>query len=187
MLIVITYVSFFCIIVLGVYIRFRKINTILHESIHRNFKIIARLYRHLCEIIENVNQLFSTMILAAFGASIMSTVLTFYELYELLSDPNIPMQQIGVCISMHTWIIDGLIIMMSITIVCSVTTKEAERTFDILEGCRGNRSIQLFIQQLHHEDVNFSCGLFNFDWSIPILVSISRSTLFLHYKPLTRL
>lgn len=172
-----THVLVCIMIVLGIRIRFRVFNEILLKN-HRIFHL-ANLHVSLNEIIESFNETFSLSIAIFSGANLNALVMMLFTFYLTITSNEKGI--FSYSIKTTLWIILLLSLNFSFVILCSLVTREIKKSKTIVEvkilkskNEKTKRNLKIFLMQLKHGEMKFSCGLFEFDWRFFTMV---RNTL----------
>jgi 7tm Chemosensory receptor len=165
------FLHFFCFLLLGIRFRLVLINQAIQESkdperlASKCISTLANLLIKLNEISSSVNKIFSIIVMLFLGYSIGSVTLTIHEFYDAFLTKEINYANIIYCFGVSVWQLDYVFCCLYCIACCSLTSREGTRTLDLLhEHMEGSKRVQIFIYQLQHVQVSFSCGLFDFDW-----------------------
>jgi 7tm Chemosensory receptor len=180
--------TFYCVVVLGIFVRYKIINRHLKltEIDVECLRVLSKLRIILADLIAHVNELFTFVLILKIGDATMNSTFANYEVYNILIERQVTLPTITQTVRLNIWIIYALFTVFSVTIACNLTCNEGRRTDealkDILMKCdvdgRVRRRIRMLVQQIYHEDVKFSCKLFDINWNLPVMVSISIFMLF---------
>lgn len=168
--------------------RFGALNHVLRTrtclKVHQ-LKNISKIHLKLTEIIELMNQSYCFMamffiagVFCMFNLFLfcVKTLIAYYS-FELFS---IFMSR--VLLNFYSFILSAMMILLA-----NLTTKEARRTTRILfellhqmgDDSEWNSMTQNFVQQIAFSQTKFSCGLFNFDWSLCFKVNFGSKNIIL--------
>lgn len=173
------FVILFLVLSAAIYERYKNINKILEveilENIHKdNLKALSVLHQDIHELIHVVNKIFSVPLMVLLAYTISAAVFSLYELISVLLTPNVTMQQIGFCLCLNTWLPDWILFTVMLVYFPELAAKEGMRTLSVLrnilsdENCDKNSEkwTRMFIMQIGHSKLRFSCGLFAFEWEL---------------------
>jgi hypothetical protein len=166
-------------ILVGIFVRFKKFNEILRKSEEiSNFPI---LFFKLLEIVENYNESFLFAI-AVFGSShIASFLAQLFIIYLSITGNSFELQKnISLSILLNFMTVFRTILFVAF---CCFVKSEFDETKEILEkkilkvkNEREKKKLKIFALQLKHTEIKFSCGLFEFDWRTLTMVSLLTLT-----------
>lgn len=165
-------------ILIGIYVRIKKFNLSLKNfkfEISKfeilKFKEIKKLNFKIMEIIELFNKFFSLSIALFTGANLVSQIVILFVYYLLISQRENYLKDYAKV--SFTWNLINNLINFPIIILCSLIKNEIEKSEDIVQEKllknfvgdekKFKKKIKIFILQLKHSRVKFSCGLFEFD------------------------
>lgn len=170
-----------CIFLNEIRLRINLINdTLTNSYIHP--KILARLHLSLCELTTINNRMSAFQISSMIGINIMNTTLVLFELYDvLITDSNNPLK-IFFCVGAIVFSSYFTILIIFYVVIASVAVKEGGRTTEILgqilikgfgiERCENLKILRIFMLQLKHFNLNVTCGFFDIDWKVFMMVKI---------------
>jgi hypothetical protein len=180
-----SFTSFYINIAIAVRNRFKTINNLLKTKLSsshnlkinqkNDLKTLSSLHAQLCDIISMTNKIFSLPHAYFLLINLVSCVFTLYEGYAIIASSQIILARIGFLI--QSLIITGhyhffvLTPLMASTMMTSEGRKAAEVLAKIRAGKGLRKNFVVLRQQLRHSNVTFSCGLFEFDWTLMHAVS----------------
>lgn len=173
---------FTCLITLEILKRFKILLNVLNAKIIK-IKIILKAHLQLYEIVEVYNKIFGFSMLLFITQLIVGTTFELFDIFSLLTSHKTTSNQIGFSlINFLFWILVNIQIIFFIT-CCGLTLMEARKFRRILyKKLRVERNekiikkLQIFILQIKHGEVKFSCGIFEFNWTTIQMVSIKVTT-----------
>lgn len=166
-----TSIGMFCMIVLGVRERYKALNKILRK---KNAKIlhVARLNLDINEIVVLINDIFGCIVACFSGTILVSIVFLAFQMFVVISRGNLEMIH-SLYIS-FIWNILMIAQILLIVVCCVKAESEGEKIREILQDklnrdfCeeKVKNKLKIFILQLKHLNMKFSCGYFDIDWKL---------------------
>jgi hypothetical protein len=166
----------FLVIINGIRYRYQIINKLLEFEMPTKNQILiqlASLYLNLFDLITLVMKVFSFPIMFSIGYNISGGVFSLYEVFSVLSRPNVTRQQIGFCMIVTAWLPNAVLSCLIEASCCVAAADEGMKTMKILKHVlnreddeKVKRKLKLFLLQVFHSRPVFSCGLFEFNWKI---------------------
>jgi hypothetical protein len=140
--------------------------------------MVGHMQTKLSEIIEDSNRIFSFPMALVMGVCIIGSTFSSFEIYDMFVTEKTFSQILygaGTSIVSFHYEVHVMIAVASCRMVKAKERGIVERLHgEMMSGrksFRNKRRIQLLLLQMEHEDVQFSCGLFEFNWKIVITVS----------------
>jgi len=171
-----TFLLLFFVIITGIRYRYKIINKILDAEVPANSQILmqlASLHLKLFDTISLVMRAFSFPVMISFGYNISGGVFSLYEVFSVLSMPNVTLQQIGFCITITVWLPNAVLSCLIEVSCCEAAADEGNKTMKILRNILNKeedenvrKKLELFLLQTYHTKPVLSCGLFEFNWKI---------------------
>jgi hypothetical protein len=188
-----SFMTFYIAIAIAVRKRFEAINVVLKRefsSSHNliinsennlkiisshNLKTLSSLHAHLCEVISMLNMIFSLPIAFFFFTNLIDVVLSFYEGYAIAVSSKPPLANIAFLFQSFVIAVHNHVYVLAVLMTSTMMTSEGEMTTEILTKIRGEKELRknfvVLRQQLGHSNVVFTCGMFEFDWTLMHAVS----------------
>lgn len=144
-------------------------------------KLLSIMHIQLIDTIKLVNGVFTLPIALFMALNLCGFTFSLYETYDLLKSSTKHVHHIGYTITISFFHIHYFIYNFVAIFVSTLVARERDMTHEILQRIfNGNfdantrRQLRLFMMQTKHSRVDFSCGIFNYDW---ILLHSVRSYL----------
>lgn len=195
-LIICSYVLFFIAVAHQIKMRLKSVNEILRAQIlskngtSSSIKVLSIVHIQLNSAINFVNKVFALPAALFLGSNLYGATFSLYETYDILrnnsNDFNI---HLGYNLAIYFLNIHHFVYNFGAVAVSMAVGRQQEETREILmEILQGNRvgddklkrRLRLFVLQTKHARMDFSCGMFKFDWIL--LYTVSRMFWVIHKK-----
>jgi hypothetical protein len=173
---VVCYITFYMTISSAARKRFETLNKVL-ESSPGSVKVISSLHLQLCEVVTLLNRIFSIPLTSFLLFNMLAIVFSLYEGYAIMVKRSIALSQFGFCIQTIVLSVHYKLYVVGVVMASTMMSREAKKIMGVLSRVGGlswgeklskigglNRRRRIFKLQLVHTDVQFSNGMFNFDW-----------------------
>lgn len=174
----------FCVVVIGIKWRLKKLNENLEKNLQNEFKIknfikyFSTAFDHLKIIVDILNDLFSIPFAIFISTNLLLVAFLIYDYYALYAVSDEKFSQLFYCLfaTVLRIYMFGMVLM---TIYCFMAVKAEEiETMKILykfssKKLKKGQNLRIWnlIHQIELSKLSFSCGMFAFDWKLLFKVS----------------
>jgi hypothetical protein len=135
---------------------------------------ISSLHLKMTEIIAAINRIFTLPIIFFLTIQITNCTFGLYETYATVIKPTVTNEQLGYTLQSIVANVHLVLYLILVISACTTAMTEKNRTKEILHKIEKQkevkRKVESFKLQLEHMRMNFSCGMFDFDWQLLYVV-----------------
>jgi 7tm Chemosensory receptor len=172
------YWIFIYIAILGLSSRIEALNGVLKMKLSIDqLNTFSTILIKIHQVFETFNKLFGLSILIIILASLCDVIFALFEVYILITITNVGYIQYAYSVMSNIGSLHFLIHMVILIKCCSNAKKSVEKlneNFKISENCEKNAKIlkrrRILAQELVHMKPVLSCGLFEFNWELMLMV-----------------
>ncbi|KAG5669274.1 hypothetical protein PVAND_017164 [Polypedilum vanderplanki] len=169
------FMTFVCIIIHGIYERLKRFKEI--TKINQKFlKEISKLHLKLTKIVDLINLVFIFPIAIVSASNLIGMTFMCFQVIECLILGHFDPRLTATLILVATWNGFLCIVIMIVFIICAKSTNEekicSEKFYKILRKENDEKlrkKLRIFMQQLKHKKIIFSCGLFDFQYEVILM------------------
>ncbi|KAG5669275.1 hypothetical protein PVAND_017165 [Polypedilum vanderplanki] len=170
------YLTFVIVIIHGVKIRLIKFNEEIQKIDQKKIIKFSKLHFQLCEIVDLINLVFMFPFAIFLASNLTGMTFMCFQLFEsyLFINSNL----LGTLIFVILWNGFLSIAILYFIFKCSKTTIDGKLSYEIVnktlrkesDGKLKNR-LRIIKQQIWHKEIIFSCGLFEVNFGVILMVS----------------
>jgi hypothetical protein len=195
------YVSFFIVMAFHIKMRFEIINEILMTAFHtkclnkRNktefqniltshspiyvLKVLSILHIQLNDAIKLMNKIFLLPVAFFIAMNLCGSTFSLYETYDLISAAQKNLRHLGYNMAIYLLNLHYFMYTFAVIAITVSVTRNRDETYKLLKNIsfeefddKLNEKIRIFELQIKSSRAQFSCGLFDFNWTLLYSVSI---------------
>jgi hypothetical protein len=159
-----------CLILFEIRKRFKNLKISLNFK-SSNIKIVSKSFAQLCDLIEIFNRIFIMPILIFITQLIIGTTFTLFDIFSTISSANMLSENINYSIlTLQWWLLMNIQIIFFIC-CCGLTLTEAKnfrknlyKNLRVVKSLKERKKFEILILQVKHNEIKFSCGIFEFKW-----------------------
>jgi len=190
-------VSFFIAMTFYVKLRFQIVNEVLTSTLHIKIlnkqnqdtfnshspiyvlKVLSTLHIQLNDAIKLMNRIFLLPVAFFIAMNLCGLTFSLYETYDIVSATQKDLRHLGYNMAIYLLNLHYFMYTLTVIAITVSVAKNRDKTYNILKNisCQEfdgklNERIRIFTLQIKSSRTQFSCGLFDFNWTLLYSVSI---------------